>query len=57
MPADPRVKALVDRHLPSDKALKEVLHDCHMGATHYCIVSYGGTTRETVGQIYERVRV
>ncbi|KAI0702156.1 hypothetical protein C8Q76DRAFT_802441 [Earliella scabrosa] len=54
MPADPRVKALVDRHLPSDKALKEVLHDCHMCATHYCIVSYGGTTRETVGQIYER---
>lgn len=55
--ADNRVSTIVGRYLPPRARLARALRLCPLGAAHMLQPSYGQSTRRTVGQVFELVRI
>ena len=56
MKSDSRVKEIVTLYAPLGVTAKRALQPCARGARHIVIPSYGATTRENVGVLFETVR-
>ena len=53
--SDTRVKSIVLSYMPASRALHQALRPCVRGFGHTWAPSYGGTTRQTVGEVFELV--